>query len=119
MNEYESRDPDRRRCFLILLTLFYIFFWLQKEISTQNGTTTANVDYTTITALTVNFDPGVDVQTVPVTILQDDFVDKNEVFFVMLSNPSTREALGNLHKGTVTIFDDDGKPIHDFYLIQD
>ena len=69
----------------------------------------------------MNFDPGADVQTVvvPVTILQDNFVEKDEVFFVMLSNPSTREALGNLHKGTVTIFDDDGKPILDCYLIQD
>ena len=88
---------------------------LQKEISTQNGTTTANSDYTTVTALTVNFNPNVDVQTVPVAIRQDNFVEKDEVFFVMLSNPSTGEALGNLHKGTVTIFDDDGKAIRDSF----
>ena len=79
-------------------------------ISSADGTATAGDDYTSVppAANTVNFGLNEDSQTVTIAIASDDLVEKDEVLFLTLDNPSPGEAIGSRHKATLTIFDDDG-----------
>ncbi|XP_072033190.1 adhesion G-protein coupled receptor V1-like [Amphiura filiformis] len=78
-------------------------------IITADGSAVAgDNDYVPIsTASVIDFNSGVSEVNVPISILQDDLVEADEVLYVSLLDPSTGESLGDLHKGTVTIFDDD------------
>ena len=66
-------------------------------------------DYTAITDVMVEFNAGQLTKTVTIDITPDDLVESDEQFQVYLYDPDTAEALGDLHKAIVTIYDDDCK----------
>ena len=65
-------------------------------------------DYTAIDMM-VSFEAGQLTATVTINITPDDLLEADEQFQVYLYDPDTAEALGDLHKAIVTIFDDDCK----------
>ena len=73
------------------------------DFASQDVTAVAGEDYIA-TSGTLTFPPGTLSQSVPITILNDDFIESDQTFNVVLSNPtnSTRIADG---VGTVTIVD--------------
>ena len=56
----------------------------------------------------VEFMAGDTTQPLDIDITLDTFEEADEQFQVYLHDPDTGEALGDMHKGIVTIFDDDG-----------
>ena len=66
-------------------------------------------DYTAITGVMVDFNAGQSTGTVTIDITPDDLLESDEQFQVYLYDPDTAEALGDLHKAIVTIYDDDCK----------
>ncbi len=71
--------------------------------ATANGSAKAPADYTTTTG-TLTFSPGQTTQTVPVRIKDDKRKERNETFFVNLSNANTTVADAS---GKGTIVDND------------
>ena len=76
------------------------------DYATRDGTATAGLDYTAITTTTLNFAANESTKTVSVPITDDNVVENEETFSLVLSNPSsgTRIADGE-GTGTGTIFD--------------
>lgn len=67
----------------------------------------AGQDYNAVIG-TVAFANTETVKTIPVTIIQDDLLENNELFKITLRNPSTGLQLGDANNPTyVTILDDD------------
>jgi hypothetical protein len=75
--------------------------------STANGTAQAGSDYTA-TSGSLNFAPGETQKTIVVPINDDAFIEGDESFSVILSNPSAGAALGSPSGASVTITDNDG-----------
>ena len=73
-----------------------------------DGTALDGLDYTAISN-TLNFLPATMTQTVNIPILGDTLDEEDELFTVMLSNPSGASQLGD-DSGTGTILDDDAPP---------
>jgi hypothetical protein len=76
------------------------------EITTLQGTATEGVDYEPIDAI-LRFESDEAVATVEVAILNDGEREPNEVFRVVLRNPSEGFALGSTPECTVQIQDND------------
>ncbi len=55
----------------------------------------------------VDFDVDEFEQTVTIMITHDELVEGDEQFEVFLYDPDTAEALGDMYRATVTIYDDD------------
>ena len=77
------------------------------DVATTNGTALAGSDYVT-TGRTLTFSPGVTSRTMTVLGLEDITNEPNELFSVVLSNPSNAAISDNTGQGTVV--DDDGVP---------
>lgn len=78
---------------------------IQVDYSTVNDSANAG-DYTPASG-TLEFQPGVDIQTIEIAIRNDTSSENNEQFHINLSNPSTGAALSSIRETTVTILDDD------------
>ena len=95
-----------------LLTSFFNYtFYLSNqraEVHTADGTATAGQDYTAV-AVTAQFGLGIDSVQVTLQIESDYLIERHEVLFLTLENPGVGEALGSMHKATLTIFDNDGE----------
>ncbi|XP_072051597.1 uncharacterized protein [Amphiura filiformis] len=76
-------------------------------------TASSDTDFTPID-MQVDFDPGQSVETVTIDITHDTLVEGDEQFQVYLYDPDTAEALGDLHKAIVTIYDDDDSSTYSF-----
>ena len=86
------------------------------DYATQDGTATADTDYNSVSG-TLTFADGEVTKTFTISIINDHFVDPNETFQVMLSNPlmgSTpnntllaANGLSSTAKAAVTIRDDE------------
>ncbi|MEU4624069.1 Calx-beta domain-containing protein [Actinoplanes sp. NPDC023801] len=83
--------------------------------TTQPGTATAGVDYTTTTD-TVSFTPGDNAASFMVPITSDEVYETDETFTVALSNPS--DATLGTSTNTVTITDDDSGAIPSYTVSQ-
>jgi len=73
--------------------------------STVDGTAFEGSDYRP-TSGTLTFAPGIKIQLISVTVIDDTLVEPNETFFVILTNPVN--AIIAKAKGTDTIIDNDG-----------
>jgi hypothetical protein len=73
--------------------------------ATANGTAIAPVDYL-VTSGTLTFPIGTSAATINVSVIGDTVKEKNETFYVNLSNPSPNAYLGDT-QGTGTILNDD------------
>ncbi len=69
-------------------------------VSTASGTASAGTDFEPIST-TVNFAPGVTMETVTVTILDDTIPEGDEMFTLILSSPSTDAVL--VPPSTITV----------------
>ncbi len=69
-------------------------------------TASSVTDFTAIDTQ-VDFDMGDFEETVTVMITHDVLVEGDEQFDVYLYDPDTGEALGDMYRATVTIYDDD------------
>ena len=78
------------------------------EVRTADGTAIAGADYTSVST-TVTILGGETSVTVDVTILGDVLFEGNETFTVILSNPANANIFDDT--ATVTILDDDPKPV--------
>jgi hypothetical protein len=74
--------------------------------SLQNGTAQAGSDYV-ITSGTLSFADGESAKQFNVLINNDQSIEGDETFFVVLSNPTGGATLGPVSTGTVVIFDDE------------
>jgi hypothetical protein len=75
------------------------------DYATAPGTATAGVDYQPVSG-TLVFPVGVERKSVTVAVVGDKTRERNETFFVNLSNPSANAYLGD-EQGVATIVDDD------------
>ena len=75
------------------------------NFATANGTAIAPGDYVPTSGI-VTFPTGSNVQTINVSVIGDTIKEKNETFYVKLSNPSPNAYLGNT-QATGTILNDD------------
>ncbi len=73
--------------------------------STADGTAVAPSDYTAIVSNTLSFDPGIRTQWIEVAVNGDTSIETDEVFYVILSNPTNATILDAQDTGT--ILDDD------------
>jgi hypothetical protein len=73
--------------------------------ATANGTAIANSDYLP-TSGTLGFPVGVQTRTITVTVIGDKSKEKNETFFLNLSNLSPNAYFGD-SQGLGTIVNDD------------
>jgi hypothetical protein len=89
------------------------------HLATGNDTATAGSDYTAIADQTVTFHHGGSLsQDVPITILDDNVAEDDELFSVNLSSPSTGVVLGAPSDATVTILDNDTAGTLDFSALR-
>jgi CSLREA domain-containing protein len=79
------------------------------DYATANGSATAPSDYTAITITTLTFNPGETSKTVTVVVKGDTTYEKDETFFVNLSNASATATIDD-GQGIGTITNDDAKP---------
>jgi CSLREA domain-containing protein len=82
------------------------------DYATQDGTAnpaTAGSDYVAIPATTLTFNPGETSKTVTVVVKGDTTYEKDETFFVNLSNASATATIDD-GQGIGTITNDDAKP---------
>lgn len=83
---------------------------------TLDGTAFAPGDYTALgsmgSPLTLTFNPLVTVQTINIPIINDNFIEVNETFSIVLGSPIVGDATyaggGSTEVGTGTILNDDG-----------
>ena len=68
----------------------------------------ANTDYIPVN-VTINLSLDVRQQSVPITIIEDDFVELNEQFFVKMENVDDRPVQFQLRETIVIIVTNDGK----------
>ncbi len=73
------------------------------------GTAMDGEDYSNV-AGTLNFAAGEQVKVIEIPIIDDDEVEENESFTVLLSNPSEFD-LGNPSSSVITILDNDSTPV--------
>ena len=73
--------------------------------NTTNGQASANCDYNTAGG-TLRFAAGETSKTIPLSIVDDGYVEGNEIFSLTLSNP-TGMSLGSPATTTVTVVDND------------
>jgi hypothetical protein len=78
-------------------------------LSTANGTAKAPQDYTRLTSLTVTFAADEAKQCVNVTITNDNNLENNEMFYVIMTtnNPAAVTLKANRKNLTITITNDD------------
>ncbi|RYX84532.1 hypothetical protein EON83_09270 [bacterium] len=79
--------------------------------STDTNEATRNQDYTSSAVTgTLTFQPGVNTQQIPVSIIGDNIKENNETITLTLSAPNGG-SLGAPSTGTITIIDDDATPV--------
>ena len=76
------------------------------SLQSRNGTALAGFDFVAVSQV-VRFGDGVTRQVVPVTILNDNLVEGDETFELILSTPTGGATLGNQVVATVLIEDND------------
>ncbi len=79
----------------------------------NNGHASANCDYTTAGG-TLRFAAGETTKTIPVSILNDGYVEGNETFTLNLSSPSNGVVLGSPTAVTITVLDNDATASNPF-----
>lgn len=77
------------------------------DITSANGTATANNDFTEVTTTLTWNDGETGNKTVSVPIINDDVIETEESFTLNLSNPTGELGLGTTTSTTVTIADND------------
>ena len=96
--------------FLSCLTLLFSFVLVIRTIDTPGALTAReNVDFTPLTNMQVTFTPMQPMATVDIMITTDIIFEADEQFRVELYNPDIAEALGDINKAIVTIYDDDSE----------
>lgn len=75
--------------------------------STANGSATAGTDYLAASAI-LNFAVGETSKQVLITLRDDQALEGNEAFTVVLSQPTGETTLGALNRMTVTLVDNEG-----------
>jgi hypothetical protein len=83
--------------------------------ATSNGTASAGSDYTARSG-TLTFEPGQTSKTFTIPIANDTSDEPNETVSLTLTSPSNA-ALGTPSSATLTIIDDDGRPVPSQYTI--
>jgi hypothetical protein len=77
-------------------------------LSTANGTAKDPQDYTSLTGLTVTFAADEVKQCVNVTIRNDDIVENNDTFYVIMTTNNPNVTVNENRKNlTITITNDD------------
>jgi hypothetical protein len=79
------------------------------DFSTSDLTAEQRTDYT-ITSGTLSFGPGEASKTLPLLIVDDNYVEGSESLRVTLSNPTGGAVIGSLTAADVTIVDNDSNP---------
>jgi CSLREA domain-containing protein len=79
------------------------------NFETSDGTAKQKSDYT-FNSGTLQFGPGDTSKVINVSLVNDVFVEGNEIFFVTLSNPSMNYQIASPSAITVTIIDNDSAP---------
>ncbi|HZI17027.1 MAG TPA: SBBP repeat-containing protein [Pyrinomonadaceae bacterium] len=79
------------------------------DYATADGTASERSDYTTALG-TLRFEAGQETMTLPLLISEDSFVEGQESFTVVLSNPTGGFGLGAVPTATVQITDDATEP---------
>ncbi|WP_417386428.1 Calx-beta domain-containing protein [Gimesia sp.] len=92
------------------------------EYATADQTADSASDYTSVNG-TLTFDPGVQLQTIDISIIDSDLVELDETFFINLSNLQTSDSnviLGDF-QGEVSILNDDQARfvLDDLYVRED
>uniref|UniRef100_A0A0A1WZA3 Sodium/calcium exchanger 3 n=1 Tax=Zeugodacus cucurbitae TaxID=28588 RepID=A0A0A1WZA3_ZEUCU len=83
------------------------------EYYTQDGTAEAGSDYVAVSGV-LEFPPGIEEQTISITIIDDDVFEEDEHFYVHLKKPSDDAVLIAPRVATVMILDDDHCGIFEF-----
>ncbi|XP_072051646.1 uncharacterized protein [Amphiura filiformis] len=96
-----------------LRTAGHVWIGTRDRLTPVELTASSDTDFTPID-MQVDFDPGQSVETVTIDITHDTLVEGDEQFQVYLYDPDTAEALGDLHKAIVTIYDDDDSSTYSF-----
>lgn len=87
------------------------------QVQSSNGTATSGTDYAVLGLTTLTFSPGETTKTVSVTIFGDTLVESDEVFYVLLSNPSNGIIADSQGVGTI-LNDDTGIQIDDVSVVE-
>ena len=87
---------------------------VQVTVSTMDGSATANEDFIPLTNTVLIFDENSTTQVVNVIVVNDNFVEELETFFVTLSTDDPSVFLGGFEEGRtrtmeIIILDDDGE----------
>jgi solute carrier family 8 (sodium/calcium exchanger) len=98
---------------------------LKVQFQTRDGTATAGEDYVTVQGELV-FEAGEESKTIAITIIDDDYHEPDEDFFIDLMECSTASGtcrLGEVRTAVITIVDDDEPGVlsfseDDFYVTQ-
>ncbi|XP_072023298.1 uncharacterized protein [Amphiura filiformis] len=96
-----------------LRTEGHVWIGTRDRLTPVELTASSATDFTFVT-MQVDFAVGQPVATVTIDITHDVFVEGDEQFQVYLYDPDTAEALGDLHKAIVTIYDDDDSSTYSF-----
>lgn len=83
------------------------------DYATVEGTALAGVDYVAAIG-TLTFLDGVTSQSFSITINDNNFINDDKTFSLVLSNPTGGAALGLPNDADVTILDDESRQIYDF-----
>jgi len=78
---------------------------------TQDGTATSTQDFGSVIPTSLSFANGETSRTETITIVNDDVVENDETFNVLLSNPTGGASMGTVNTVTVTITNDDSDPL--------
>ncbi|MBI5761858.1 MAG: pre-peptidase C-terminal domain-containing protein, partial [Planctomycetales bacterium] len=78
------------------------------QYATANGTATTPLDYNSIAATTLTFNPGTTSKTITVYVNGDVITESDETFFVDLTNPTIATIADS--RGVGTIIDNDAVP---------
>ncbi|XP_072023585.1 uncharacterized protein [Amphiura filiformis] len=89
-----------------LRTTGFVWIGTRDRLTPVELTASSAADFTFVNTK-VDFAIGQPVETVTIDITHDLDVEGDEQFQVYLYDPDTAEALGDLHKAIVTIYDDD------------
>lgn len=64
---------------------------------------TSGADFTPLVAQVVTFNAGQTTRTVDITLIDDGISESNEIFQILLSNPSAQTSIGTPFSATITI----------------
>ncbi|XP_014088005.2 sodium/calcium exchanger Calx [Bactrocera oleae] len=83
------------------------------EYYTVDGTAEAGSDYIPVSGV-LEFPPGIEVQIIKISIVDDDIFEEDEHFYVHLKNPSDDAVIITPKVATIMILDDDHCGIFEF-----